>query len=276
MYLRQIPPYGGGSAGGARRVLVARHYEADAVALVLEDSEGSPAAVLALLLGGWEGGSVVDDDVAAVDRALCEEGWRERAIAGNPSPLGSCVEGVFTCWATTVGDVDKRSGNGPAELNVTSTPMTAWLPVTPRQLTVPSTWSVPWNTNLTSPDGFSPDGPLVAWKSKLHSPAVPANRRVLGDKLSGGSAGGGERAEGARDQQPGSISSRGDPKRQMAPLQEAGLHARGTARALAERALVSAESSALCTAWPTPRHRPSRSMEGEGLPPRAPIRQTAR
>ena len=47
-----------------RRVLASGRYEADAVALVLEDAVALPAAVLALGLRSGEGLGVVDDDLS--------------------------------------------------------------------------------------------------------------------------------------------------------------------------------------------------------------------
>jgi hypothetical protein len=74
-------------------VLSVGRNEADAVSLVLEHSEGLPPAVLALILRGWQQGSVENDCTTVCERVREATEWR--TVSGR-TPRRCGADGVRT------------------------------------------------------------------------------------------------------------------------------------------------------------------------------------
>jgi hypothetical protein len=158
-----LVPEGGRSGAAVRRVLAPRLHEADAVALVLEDPEVLPAAVLALVLGGGQSRCVTDHYVPVGDDLLIGE-RRSRAVGRRRSDTGPRTR--------SASNVSAPEPSGPPStivmsaevekprLLVPKVPTAARLPETARQVTGPESCSKnkrsPMLTWLTWPDGFHP------------------------------------------------------------------------------------------------------------------------
>src|SRR5215208_1635987 len=155
----------------ARWVLTSCGHEADAGTLVLKDAVAPPGPVLALVLGCGQWRRIDHGDIAPADRPV-ERRWSQGRTIRRQPPLGDSrrcgIEGV----GLVIGHLDRHDPKAWIILHVEG----RGVPVHREAGDRPADRDRPENHEAAWPEGFSPLGPLVAFRActvKLVVIAVP-------------------------------------------------------------------------------------------------------